>query len=356
MPARPRLRPSSLAVAAAALLALPAGSVSTASAADTPAPPRTCEALHGRDLAPAEPRLKVVRLRLVRRERGSSTGLRGTALYGCTGRLGRVRELGFSGAEILDGAAVDDSRTSLVAVGGTWVLKRARYGTRMGEDGETWTAYDVATRKHYDLWARRSEDGSQTALPAPSTAVIDAAGRSAAIFAGDADPDASDLPAGATAGVALFDVRGTRAIADSGGPEIAPRSLRIADSTVSWRHGTSTLSADLSALRGLVPAGGHPVDCGPSSSGTFRLQAARGTPCAFATATYAAYVRFVEQDEAGFVAGVPRSFRLTVPGPTAGRTVTVRGRAIPRAHGEFDVTFTSTPPGLAVRFNTLELP
>lgn len=353
---RPGLRPALLALAATALAAAPIALPPAASAAATAPPAKRCEDLRGRDLAPGDPRLKLVRLRLVERGGRATSALRGHALYGCTGRLGRVRRLGFTGTESFDGTSVASSRFSVVATAGTWIVGRSRYGTLEGEDGETWAAHDVVTDRSYPLFDRRSGLDVPALLPVPTAAVIDAAGRSAAIYAGSAEAGAADLPAGATAAVATFDVGGLRTLVDTGGPEIGPRSLHLAGSAVTWSHGPETRTADLAALRGLAPAGGHPVDCGVSPSGTYRLQAARTTPCAFAVRTYAAFAAELQGDAPGLVPGTASTFRLTVQSPASGRTVVVRGRVIPRAHGEFDFTFVSSPPGLAVRFNNLTLP
>lgn len=352
MRSRPRRRTAALGLTTATLALVVAVPPATAGAADSPEPPSRCEALRGRDLAPGNPRLKLVRLRDVRAD-DDGTARRGTALYGCTGRLGHVRRLGFSGVETSAGVRTTP-RFTVEASGGTWIVGRSRSTTPEGEDAETWSAYDVVSQRSYGVWQHRA--GIRDVLPAPTDVAIEDAGRTAVIHAGRASTRPAGLPPGATVAVATLDARGMRAIVDAGGPEIGPRSLRLTGSIVTWTHGDETRSADVGALPGLLPAGGHPVDCGVSTSGNYRLQAARGTPCAFATRTYAAFVAFVEGDAAGFPSAIPRTFGLTVQSPATGRMVDVRGRAIPRAHGEFDFSFVSVPAGLAVRFNNLTLP
>lgn len=70
-------------------------SLGTTTAASAATVPKRCSALHGKDLLPGNPAVRVVRVRVADRstdagaERGD--GVHGHAYYGCTSRGSRVR-------------------------------------------------------------------------------------------------------------------------------------------------------------------------------------------------------------------------------------------------------------------------
>ncbi|MDO9408118.1 hypothetical protein [Patulibacter sp.] len=359
--------------------------------------PKRCSALHGRDLVPGNPRVRVVRVRVADRSRTDrGDGVFGHEYYGCTTPGSRVRSLGDAVREVLAGSAVGSTRFSLGHSAGTWLVVRSGYGTLMGDGGATRRVVDVATGRGYTFWESDSEREVETALPPVAATALDASGRLVAIFAGESRSDASDLPTGATVGVASFAPDGRRTILDSGGAEIVPRSLRLTGTVASWTHGAGTRTIDLAtgattgrtagvdapggtaaaqtreasvapardgagvAARSAadVPRGlrtGRPVDCGPTRSGTYRMLVSRPTGCRFARATYEAFRRDLEGGRE-LVSGVGTRYVLAVRDPARRRTVRLDVRAIARAHGEFDFTFVRRSANRSLAFENLTLP
>jgi hypothetical protein len=99
----------------------------------------------------------------------------------------------------------------------------------------------------------------------------------------------------------------------------------------------------------------RPVDCGPTSSGTYRMHASRTTSCAFARATYAAFARDLNAGRE-LVSAVPARYRIQVRNPSTKRLITLRVHAIPRAHGEFEFSFVAPTKGKSIFFENLTLP
>lgn len=120
----------------------------------------------------------------------------------------------------------------------------------------------------------------------------------------------------------------------------------------------------LALVTGLAAAAGpgsasaatsRPVDCGPTSSGTYRMHASRTTSCAFARATYAAFVRDLNAGRE-LVPAVEARYRVTVRNPSTRRRIELRVHAIPRAHGEFEFAFVAPGKGKSLFFENLTLP
>ncbi|CAB4908735.1 unannotated protein [freshwater metagenome] len=230
-----------------------AASLGTSTAASAATVPKRCSALHGRDLVPGNPAVRVVRVRVADRstdagaERGD--GVYGHAYYGCTTRGSRVRRLGDAVREVLAGRTVGSTRFSLGRSAGTRVVVRSGYGTLMGEGGAERRVVDVATGRGHAFWAYDSQDDDASTLPPIAATALDAAGRLVVVVAGEAPSGTSELPAGATAAVIAFTARGRRTIVDTGGAEIVPRSLRLTGTVASWTHGPGTRTFDLGPAR-----------------------------------------------------------------------------------------------------------
>lgn len=127
-----------------------------------------------------------------------------------------------------------------------------------------------------------------------------------------------------------------------------PRSVSIAVVV-------SGLLAGLAAATPAAAVSSRPVDCGPTTSGTYEMHVSRTTSCAFARATYRAFVRDLNAGRE-LVSAVDARYRLTVRNPSTTRSVVLRVHAIARAHGEFEFTFVAPAKGKSLFFENLTLP
>ncbi|WP_157260579.1 hypothetical protein [Patulibacter minatonensis] len=217
-----------------------------ASAAGPSAPSR-CGALHGKDLVPANPRIRLVGVRYT--QRSEDGPFRRRRYFACSGTRGRVHRVADVGASLGYGDSVGIGPSA-----GTFVLLKQGGGNVLGDYFEAdWRVLDATTGRAYRFWRFRAGD-EKNALPTPASVVVDAGGRAAGVFApgGVSDGYGEDpytaLPAGATTAVASFSATGRRTIRDSGGDEIAPSSLALAGTVASWTHGGAARTADLGPL------------------------------------------------------------------------------------------------------------
>jgi hypothetical protein len=237
---RPGLRAACVLIGASLL---GVGAAAPAAGAGTSPVPKRCSALKGRDLLPGNPELRVVRVRYVKPQT-RTLPFRGHAYLACAARSARVRVLGFSGSDLVDGRRIDSSTYGLGRSAGTWLVERSSYAAEEGSEAKR-SVVDVATGRRYTFWI--ASEAESTALPPVRATALDASGRLAVVFAGGEPGEASDLPAGATSGVATFTSTGRRTIVDSGGADIVPSSLRLRGTVASWTHGTETRTVDLAA-------------------------------------------------------------------------------------------------------------
>jgi hypothetical protein len=100
----------------------------------------------------------------------------------------------------------------------------------------------------------------------------------------------------------------------------------------------------------------RPVACGTTFNRRFAIHVTRRTGCTLGRAAYRALRAYDRSPDGGFVAGSPKRFPLEIVVPGRARPVPVQGRAVVRAHGEFDFTFINRARGISIRYDNLTLP